>query len=290
MTLACTYGGCNCKTCFDTSTRDLFQVGRLYTTGAGVLTARIAASSRDSNSSGGPSDECDWSRWFVDASHEEAVPIATSKEGLGTQIAEHYQSTGLGEHASVASFSRVLELMRHGAPAQLVDRTLSAAREEVQHAQMALSLARAWSTTRFRVTGIDGLLAERGVDGLADLAALTATEAVAGETPGVLRAAIALRFTRHQQVREYLSRVVVEERRHAELAWATVAWALLAEAENGGTSSPQAQGATRLATARALGSAISSLWEQANKSVPVSLERNRAAILLQVGMLSPDLE
>merc|ERR1712151_679000 len=100
---------------------------------------------------------------------------------LHAKIAHHYENVGLAEHVSVASFSRAaLELMAHGAPPKLLDRTLEAAREEVRHAQMALSLAKVWSGKNFELTGIQGLAEHHGVDSLANFARRTAIEACAG--------------------------------------------------------------------------------------------------------------
>ena len=62
---------------------------------------------------------------------------------------------------------------------------------------------------------------------LAEFASQTVKEAVEGETPATLRAALALHFVEHEGVRDYLKQVAVEERRHAELAWATLAWTCL---------------------------------------------------------------
>ena len=155
----------------------------------------------------------------------------TEKVSLGRRVnpglASHFKSLGLAEHASVASFARVvMELMQLAAPADLVDRTLAAGQEEVRHAQMALSLARGWSSEDFHLGPLDGL--EFAPITLMDLARQTVFEAIEGETPAALAAVVALRFAKDEGVREFLQVVASEERRHAELAWATVAWAIQA--------------------------------------------------------------
>jgi len=53
-------------------------------------------------------------------------------------LAEAWATTGAGEHASVAAFARLsLELMRFGAPSELVADAHRAAMDEVQHAKAA---------------------------------------------------------------------------------------------------------------------------------------------------------
>ena len=146
-----------------------------------------------------------------------------------------------------------MELMQLAAPADLVDRTLAAGREEVRHAQMALSLARSWSPEDFHLGPLDGL--EFAPVTLMDLARQTVFEAIQGETPAALAATVALRFAKDQGVRDFLQVVASEERRHAELAWATVAWAIQA----GKTSVQQAAlSALDAAEAKLMKSVVSS--------------------------------
>ncbi|CAK9042888.1 Transmembrane protein 87A [Durusdinium trenchii] len=149
---------------------------------------------------------------------------------VNPDLASHFISLGLAEHASVASFARVvMELMQLAAPADLVDRTLQAGREEVRHAQVAFSLARTWSAEGYQLGPLNGL--EYAPVSFVQLARQTVFEAILGETAAFLRASLALRFATHQGVREFLLQVASDERRHAELAWATVAWAVQAKAE-----------------------------------------------------------
>jgi len=63
-------------------------------------------------------------------------------------LALHWHQTALAEHASVPAFSRLsLTLMALGAPGRLVDAAHRAAREEIQHARIAFSLASAYGGT-----------------------------------------------------------------------------------------------------------------------------------------------
>jgi len=263
--------------------------GRLYSAGSGSLTATLSPRAGAGGASG--NSTCDWSSWPVAAPVPEAskeAPAAPEPAGRrpDPEVALHYQRVGLSEHASVASFaSAAVELMHLGAPAALVDRTLAAAREEVQHARMAFAIARTWSPEAFDVDGIDGPPEARGSPTLPEFVRRTALEACAGETPAVLRAAIALGRARDPQAVEYLRAVLAEERRHAELAWATVAWAVAAD-----DRSAEAHGAARRAAVDALTSAASALEAQAATGSTTSEAARRSAELLEVGILSAELK
>lgn len=125
---------------------------------------------------------------------------------VNPDLASHFISLGLAEHASVASFARVvMELMQLAAPADLVDRTLQAGREEVRHAQVAFSLARTWSAEGYQLGPLNGL--EYAPVSFVQLARQTVFEAILGETAAFLRASLALRFATHQGVREFLLQV-----------------------------------------------------------------------------------
>ncbi|CAK0810580.1 unnamed protein product [Prorocentrum cordatum] len=207
---------------------------------------------------------------------------------FGGRRIRHYQRVGLAEHASVASFSRAaLELMEHGAPAGLIDRTLVAAREEIRHAQMALALASSWSAVPLRVTGIDGLSREPAGGDLVDFAKRTINEACAGETPAVLKALVGHHLASDGPVRRYLSAVVAEERRHAELAWVTAGWTLVHEAES--QIRPAEQGRVRGGVDEALSSVVSSLWAQVNASARDAASE-QSSRLLRAGIVPKELE
>lgn len=244
--------GCFC----DYAPRDRVTEGRLYSSSKGACKAGVIY--------GQTSQENDWIKpKDSQGPRNPANPDAA--------LASHFLSVGLSEHASVASFSRVvLELMQFGAPAELLDRTLVAAQEEIRHAQMAFTLSNEWSPEPFVLRPLKGL--EFNTITLAEFANQTVTEAVEGETPAALRAALALHFVEHQGVRDYLKQVAEEERRHAELAWATLAWTCL----KGNQEGPAVQA-----------SAMSALDHAALqlKACPVLKKSN-----LQHGILSPDLE
>lgn len=131
------------------------------------------------------------------------------------------------EHASVASFARfALQLLAVGAPPDLVIAAQEAMADEVRHAQVCYGLASAYAG---RPVGpgplaIDGSLA--GPSDLAALAEATAREGCVGETIAALIVGTTAALAEDPALRSRLEQIAADERRHAALAWRTVAWAL----------------------------------------------------------------
>jgi hypothetical protein len=130
------------------------------------------------------------------------------------------------EHASVAAFDRfALGLLAVAAPPQLLVETHEAALDEIEHARISFALASAYSGTP---TGpgplaIDGALEATS---LATLVVATIEEACVGETLSAIEAEHAAGIATEPAARVALDIIAADEARHAELAWATVRWAL----------------------------------------------------------------
>jgi hypothetical protein len=151
-----------------------------------------------------------------------------SREGRAA-LATHWQETALAEHASVPAFSRLsITLMALGAPSRFVDGAHRAAREEVEHARMAFSMASAYAGHP---------VAPGPLAALADAAATTATSlsTLAAESvidgcllEGFAAATIAAGQTRagDPAVRTVLAQMARDEASHAQLAWEIVAWCI----------------------------------------------------------------
>lgn len=152
----------------------------------------------------------------------DAVPAATR-----ARLAAAWTRDGLFEHASIASFARfALQLLAVGAPPDLVLAAQAAFADEVRHAQVCFGLASAYAGAPVGPgpLAIDGALA--GPYDLASLAAATAIEGCVNETIAALAATTAAELARDPVVREHLTAIAADERRHAALAWRTVAWAV----------------------------------------------------------------
>lgn len=150
---------------------------------------------------------------------------------LAAELASAWQGDALLEHASVAAFANfALELLGVGAPAEFVERALSAGLDEVRHAELCFGLARAfggeaWGPSAFELADVQ----PRRL--LADVVAAVVEEACCAETVGALAAARQLEHATEPAVRGALELIAEDEARHAELGWAFVAWALAREGE-----------------------------------------------------------
>jgi hypothetical protein len=155
------------------------------------------------------------------------VSTASLEPKLREVLARLWTETARGEHASIPAFSRLaLSLVSLGAPARLVEAAHRAALEEVEHARLAFSLARAYADTAIgpgplselasapavTVTSLGELAAESLIDGCL-------LEGVAAE---VARRAVAR--VRDRDARAALSVIARDETSHAQLAWDVVIW------------------------------------------------------------------
>jgi len=162
----------------------------------------------------GPSDWC-----------EPAAPVAAPSEARARAIA-YWREVAAMEHASVASFGRVaLELLRHGAPADLVARCHEAALDEVRHAQLANGLVAAMTGAPEGPGALPLPPMLPLATDLADIAAAVVREGCIGETLASVEAAARLRHARGAAA-DVLATIVDDEARHAALAWATLRWLL----------------------------------------------------------------
>jgi len=161
-----------------------------------------------------------WLMGHVSDDRVQSLPLAQRR-----RLAALWLDDATAEHASIASFARAtLELLAVGAPPELVFAAQQASLDEVRHARTCFTLAALYA----------GEAAEPGPlpapslrsPDLLSLACDTFLEGCVGET---LAALAALRAARHCQipaVREALAGIADDEARHAELAWATLAYAV----------------------------------------------------------------
>jgi hypothetical protein len=145
-------------------------------------------------------------------------------------LAEHWSSSGLMEHASVAAFARfTLELLALGAPADLMRSAQQAMGDEIAHAELCFGLARAYAGHAVQ----PGPLPMGGA--LGELSFVTVVsnaiaEACIGETLAAVEASEACEHTGDPVVRAVLERIAVDEGRHAELGWKFLRWAIASAA------------------------------------------------------------
>jgi len=130
------------------------------------------------------------------------------------------------EHASVAAFARwTLLMMSVGAPPELLRDAQRASIDEIDHAKACFSLARRYGGADVGPAPLD-LDGSLGPMSLVDIAVLTAEEGCVGETLGVALARVQAEQCEDAEVKKLLGRLIVDEERHAKLAWTFVAWAI----------------------------------------------------------------
>jgi len=149
-----------------------------------------------------------------------ALPPATRRE-----LAALWLDDARSEHASVASFARAtLELLAVGAPPELVFACQQASLDEIRHAQTCFSLATLYVGEPAQPGPLPAIAPRGG--GLVALACTTFVEGCVGETIAALAALRAARGCEVPLVQSALAGIAEDETRHAELAWATLAFAV----------------------------------------------------------------
>ncbi len=156
--------------------------------------------------------------------------LAPDVEHLSPELRERLQlewtRAAQLEHASVAAFSRfLLELLAFGAPSELCAATIAALEDERRHAEICFTLASEYAGEVIGPAALD-------VDGaleaptLARSLAMAVREGCIGESIAALEAGELAARVVDPVLREVLERIAADERRHSELAWKFVQWAL----------------------------------------------------------------
>jgi hypothetical protein len=145
--------------------------------------------------------------------------------------ARYWQAAAQMEHASIAAFARfTLQLLQLGAPRELCLASQEAMRDETEHARLCFALAARYAGAPVGpgMLPMAGALEEMS---LAAIARVTFLEGCIGETNAALEAAEALTMATDGEVQQTLARIASDERRHAELAWRFLAWAIEQDSE-----------------------------------------------------------
>ncbi len=162
--------------------------------------------------------------WVSDLALELPVPASPA---VRASLADHWAREAALEHASVASFARAsLALMAFGAPAELLARYHLAALDEIEHARVAYAFASCLAGEPVGPSALPSDSIARPPRDVTAFAVEALHDACIGETVAVLQASEALEQVTSEPLRAFLARVIEDEARHAEVAWATLAWAL----------------------------------------------------------------
>jgi hypothetical protein len=157
----------------------------------------------------------------------QAAELAPLTELERAELAQHYTEMALMEHASIAAFARFsLQLLGLGAPPALVTDCNAAIADETRHARLCFELASRYARFDLGPSALDVSDCLES-SALPDVLELVIAEGCVGETIAALEAAEAAAHALDPAVSDVLSQIVDDERRHAELAYRFVAWALL---------------------------------------------------------------
>ena len=147
-------------------------------------------------------------------------------EDVRAELVKRWTRAALDEHASVAAFSKVaLDLMRFGAPPELLARTHQAAIDEVRHAQLGFALASAFAQEPVGA-GVYPLERLPLAQDLIQLALEAALEGCIGETLASMLAHEGSERATDPALKGVLRTIASDEQQHSLLAWSTVRWAL----------------------------------------------------------------
>lgn len=148
-----------------------------------------------------------------------------------SSLGQLWVEDALMEHASIASFAQfTLDLMRLGAPPDLLRDSQLAGLDEIEHSRIAFTIAE-------RLTGV-GLgpselpLGALEAHDLNQAIAAAIHEGCVGETLAACLLSEQARRCTDPFIAEQLKRIAEDELRHAELAWRFVAWSLQSAGEN----------------------------------------------------------
>lgn len=145
-------------------------------------------------------------------------------------LRDAWQVAAQMEHASIAAFSALsLRLIALGAPADLIARTHEAALDEIRHARIAFALASAYADAPLEPARFDDVARLPVATTLAALARETFLDGCIEETAAAVDAALAAGTATDPVVADALRAIAEDEGRHAELAWAIVAWCVRSE-------------------------------------------------------------
>ena len=166
--------------------------------------------------------------WAADASAP--VPeLAGLSAAERAALAEFWAANAQAEHSSVAGFHRLcLELIAHGAPLELLERSQRAAADELAHARLCFALATHYAGGAEPLGPGPmplGVAAPIAAD-LIELAVTTAKEGCLGETSAAWLASELAAAATDPGVRAALEQIAADEAEHAELAWMTLRWAI----------------------------------------------------------------
>ena len=144
-----------------------------------------------------------------------------------TDVGEYFARMAYGEAASVHAFAELeADLVRWGAPAELIAAASRSARDEVRHARLMAHRARACGgAVEVLVPRVRRRTSRSAARSLESIARENAVEGCINETFGALQLRWQATHARAAADRRLFARIAVDETRHAALSWLVAQWA-----------------------------------------------------------------
>ena len=158
------------------------------------------------------------------------MAVALEDEAARRSLAAQWRENGRTEHASVAAFAKLtLDLMALGAPPALIAGAQRDALDEIRHAELCFSLARALdgeseSPAAFRAAERVGRLSPTRSLALAELAVDSLIDGALHEGVSARIIAKLARRCEVSTIQAMLKEIAADEGRHAAHGWDVVVW------------------------------------------------------------------
>lgn len=167
------------------------------------------------------------SSWGTQAAPELVPDLAELSLAQRAALAKFWSDNARAEHSSVAGFHRIcLELIAHGAPLELLERSQAAAADELAHARICYALASHYAGEPLGPGPMPIGRAAPIAATLVELAVATAREGCLAESSAAWLASELAASASDPAVRAALEQIASEEAEHAELSWMTLRWAI----------------------------------------------------------------
>ena len=141
-------------------------------------------------------------------------------------LAAHWARLGQMEHASIAAFARFnLQLLSLGAPAELIESCTQALADETSHTKLCFGLATHYAGVALGPSRLD-VSQSLNETSLVEIMSLVLKEGCIGETCAALEAAESAEVALDPALERAYARIAQDERRHADLAFRFLRWAL----------------------------------------------------------------
>lgn len=183
-----------------------------------------------------PNSDCVIGRPWRDQGDVSKAPAVPREDWVGArrdppmldgERAAAWASAAAGEHASIAAFARLaLELLVHGAPADLIRAVHQAGLDEIDHAERCYAQAARFGGAP---VGPGPLPCAGPIDvarPLAEIAAEAVRDGCVVETLGAIVGRAAAEACADPALRDDLLAIAADEEAHAALSWRVVAWAV----------------------------------------------------------------